>query len=352
MNDSKLNMSKLAVESGNKSERSNPGERDNNKEKLDFSRLEGNVSGPDSKETTSRNDDDRLYQEALKYYAEAYAAVRQEKSFSVDPAMALVKKISGSLKGSNTLFLRTIHQDYQKDTVIHHSVNVAILSIMIGNNLGISGSGLVQLGSAALLHDIGTARVSDELFHKPSALTFDELKKVRQRTVLSHQILSQVGGKYGYLSEIAVQVYERLDGSGYPSGLKDDDIHEYARIIGLADFYEALIHSRPHRDRFLHFPAIKEILRSGKQSFDKRHLKALVNVVSLFPVFSYVRLNSGAVGRVLETHTQNPLSPKLKIIIDAQKRPVTTERIISLRENALLHITDAVAEEAVNSTFV
>jgi len=148
MNDSKLNMSKLAVESGNKSERSNPGERDNNKEKLDFSRLEGNVSGPDSKETTSRNDDDRLYQEALKYYAEAYAAVRQEKSFSVDPAMALVKKISGSLKGSNTLFLRTIHQDYQKDTVIHHSVNVAILSIMIGNNR----SGSAGFGGIASRH--------------------------------------------------------------------------------------------------------------------------------------------------------------------------------------------------------
>ena len=127
------------------------------------------------------------------------------------------------------------------------------------------------------------------------------MKQIRQRPVFSRQILSQLDKDYDYLAEIAFQVYERQDGSGYPSGLKGADSHEYARSIGLADFYEALIHSRPHRDRFLHFTSMKEVLRTGKNSFDRKHLKALMNVVSLFPVFSFVRLNSGTIGKVLET---------------------------------------------------
>jgi HD-GYP domain-containing protein (c-di-GMP phosphodiesterase class II) len=219
---------------------------------------------------------------------------------------------------------------------------------MMGSHLGIAASGLVQLGAAALLHDIGTVRVPDGIFFKPSALTADELRELRQRTLFTQQILSQLEKQYAYLSEIAIQVYERIDGSGYPSGLKGGDIHEYAKIIGLVDVYEALIHSRPHRDRFLHFPAIKEILRSGKHAFDKRLLKALISVVSLFPVSGCVRLNSGAIGRVLEADPKYPLRPKVKIMYDSQERPVPTERIVNLRENVLLFIVDTVAEDVVS----
>jgi HD-GYP domain-containing protein (c-di-GMP phosphodiesterase class II) len=178
------------------------------------------------------------------------------------------------------------------------------------------------------------------------------MEQLRQRPLFSRQILSQLEKQYVYLSEIAIQVYERIDGSGYPSGLKGGDIHEYARIIGLVDVYEALIHSRPHRDRFLHFQAVKEILRSGKDSFDRRLLKTLIGVVSLFPVSSCVRLNSGAIGRVLETDSRYPLRPRVKILYDSQQRPVSMERIVNLLENALLSVADAVAEEAVSAEFM
>jgi HD-GYP domain-containing protein (c-di-GMP phosphodiesterase class II) len=350
MNESKLNMSKLASESGNPAVRTASGGRDNEREKLNLSRLEGAVNSGGA--ASGVRTESRLYPEALKCLAEVYDAVRLEKAFSVDPGVTVIRKMVDNLpQESDALLLAAIHGDYREDTVVHHSVNVAILAVMIGSHLGITGSGLVKLGAAALFHDIGTTRVPDGIFYKPSALSDDELRQLRQRPLFSQQILSRLDTSNAYLSEVAIQVYERLDGSGYPSGLKKGDIHEHARIIGLVDVYEALIHSRPHRDRFLHFPAIKEILRSGKPSFDRRHLKALVDVVSLLPVFSFVRLNSGAIGRVLESDPQHPLRPLVKILYDSQERPVSAERIVNLKENALLFVADAVAEDSINAGF-
>lgn len=351
MNEPKLNMSKLAAESGHKRERSRSG-RNNEPEKLDLSRLGDTVSGKSEMDDAARKDDERLYQAGMKLYADIYDAVQTESVFSVDMTVSLIKKIIASLQESKALLVLAVGKDYRQDTIAHHSLNVAILSVTIGSHAGIAGTSLVELGTAALLHDIGTARVSQDLYNKPSALTDSELRELRQRTVMSQQILEHLGGQHAYLSAVAAQVYERLDGTGYPSGLKAGDIHEYARVIGLADLYEALTHSRPHRGRFLHFPAIQEMLRSCKQSFDRRYLKALLKTVSLYPVLSYVQLNSGAVGRVLETDSRDPLRPRLRILFDVQKKPVPSERIIDLRENPLLFIVGAVAEENLGSASV
>ncbi len=351
MNDSKLNMSKLAAESGHKNKRLKSSGR-NDAERLELSRLGDAASGKDSAETAIRKEDERLYQAGLKFYTDAYAAVQAERTFPVEQAISVTRKLIINLQNSKGLLSLAVYNDYRDDTIAHHSLNVAIISILLGNDLGLSESALVQLGTAALLHDIGTARIPESLYNKPSQLTEEELRQLRQRTLLSQQILEQTGGQYSHLAEIAVQVYERLDGSGYPSGLTAGDIHEYAQIVGLADLYEALVHSRPHRDRFLHFPSIKEIIRSGKQAYDRRLLKALVNTVSLFPVSSFVQLNSGAVGRVLETDSRDPLRPRLRILLDAQEKPVLSERIVDLRENPLLFIVDAVAEEDVQSASV
>jgi hypothetical protein len=137
---------------------------------------------------------------------------------------------------------------------------------------------------------------------------------------------------------------ERM-GRGIHVGSYVDEIHEYAQIIGLVDMYEALIHTRPQREKILHFYAVKEIIRSGKRKFQQQYLKALLNTFSIFPIHSYVRLNSNAVGRVIETYRDQPMRPKLQIVYDSQRKRVLTERIINLPEHSLLYITDAVSED-------
>ena len=229
--------------------------------------------------------------------------------------------------------------------MINHSLNVAIFSLKIAAYLGFDKPSQVQIGTAALMHDIGTALIPEAILNKKGQLTEKEFEEFRQRPEKSYQILSAVGDQYAYLANIAQQVYERIDGSGYPRGLKEDEIHDHAQIIGLVDMYEAMIHSRPQRKKLLHFTAVKEIIKTSKNAFQRQYLKALLSVFSIFPLFSLVRLNSDAVGKVVETYPSHPLRPKLKIIYDSQNRKVPAKRIINLPENPLLYIVDSVSEE-------
>ena len=200
---------------------------------------------------------------------------------------------------------------------------------------------------AGLLHDVGMAVVPDKILYKPGRLNNEEMKIFRQRPNFSSKILRTLGSEYAYLAECAAQVYERIDGSGYPRGLKADEMHEYAQIIGLLDMYESLIHSRPQRSRRTPFAAVKEIINTSKKHFKKEYLKALLSVFTAFPIHSYVRLNSDAIGKVIETYPDQPLRPKIKIIYDSQKRKVLTEKIVALPEDPLLHIIDSITENEI-----
>lgn len=303
------------------------------------------MAGNDSQEA---GDIKRLYERALQYVNQAYEAAKAGNRFSLDEGIEIVNQMAIRRLDPDLLFATALHLDTGSEFLNHHSVNTSILAIKLGKAIGLEEEKLAQLGLAALLHDIGSVRVSNKLLAKPSALTNTEMGSIKQRPNHSFEILQDFKDDHPYLAETAVQVYERIDGSGYPMGLQRDEIHEYAQIIGLVDVYEALTHSRPHRKRFQFFAAVKEIIRTFKNKFQRRYLKAFLNNFSVFPIFSYVRLNSGAIGRVIETYPDQPFRPKIKVIFDSQERKLLTDRMISLPDNPLLHITDSVDESELN----
>jgi len=288
---------------------------------------------------------EHLYKEASDYLSGVFDAARRRQTFLLEPGYRIIERMLESQPFQDVLFVMAIHLDEHYNFMIHHSVNVAIFSMKMGAGLGFDNKRQREIGMAALLHDVGTALISEEILNKKERLTDEEFKIFRERPKHSYRILRSLGDPYAELAEIAVQVYEKIDGSGYPHGLKGEEIHEYARIIGLVDMYEALIHSRPQREKLLHFSAVKEIIKTSKQCFQRSHLKTLLSIFSIFPIYSYVRLNSEAIGKVIETYPDQPMRPRLQIIFDSQKRSVLTERIINLPDNPLLYIVDSVPEE-------
>ena len=198
-----------------------------------------------------------------------------------------------------------------------------------------------------MLHDAGTAAIPDKVIYKQKQLSEEEINIFRERPNFSYKILHKFGSEHAYLAECAAQVHERIDGSGYPAGLKANEIHEYAQIIGLLDKYEALIHSRPQRDQLAPLTAVKEIINTGKDSFERKYLKAPLNTFTVFPLYSYVRLNSDAIGKVIETYPDQPMRPKVRIEYDSQNQKVLTDRVVDLPEDSLLHIVDSVTEEEI-----
>jgi HD-GYP domain-containing protein (c-di-GMP phosphodiesterase class II) len=248
------------------------------------------------------------------------------------------------IEKDDALFTKALHEENRSDFLVTHSVNVAIYAMKMGGGLGFSKEEQVELGLAALVHDVGKCMVPEEILYKEGELSKGELETVRQGPNYGYELLKPLATDHPYLAESCLQVYERADGSGYPRGLEENELHEHGQVIGLVDFYEALTHARPHRGKFLHFAAIKEIINSGKSAFARNHLKALLTIFSIFPLNSYVKLNSHAICRVVGTYLDQPMRPKLQIITDSQGRPVLREQIINLPEHPLLYIVDSVLE--------
>jgi HD-GYP domain-containing protein (c-di-GMP phosphodiesterase class II) len=259
----------------------------------------------------------------------------------------VIRKIVAVTYPQDPVLILALHQDDLRRYVTQHPVNVAVFAIKMADHLGFKKSIQVEIGMAGLLHDVGMALVPEKILYKKGRLENSEMKVFRQRPNFSSKILRTLGPEYAYLAECAAQVYERIDGSGYPRGLKADEMHEYAQIIGLLDMYESLIHSRPQRGKRTPFAAVKEIINTSKNHFKKEYLKALLSVFTAFPIHSYVRLNSDAIGRVIETYSDQPLRPKIQIIYDSQKRKVLTEKIVALPEDPLLHIVDSITENEI-----
>ncbi|MFP4475044.1 MAG: HD-GYP domain-containing protein [Desulfatibacillaceae bacterium] len=286
-----------------------------------------------------------LYRNLFSYYSNVLNLARQEDPFSIDEGKRLVEQVVDAMAEQESLYVKALYYGDPMEFVAFHSINVTIYLVKLSSGLGLSRDHQVEIGLAGLFHDIGKCRIPGEILYKQDNLTDKELALLRKSPIFGHEILKPFEGEHPHLAECALQAYERVDGSGYPYGLSGDEINEYAQIIGLVDVYEALTHSRPQRDKYPHFSAVKEIIRTWKKSFKRAYLKALLINFSVFPLNSYVQLNSEAIGRVVETYPDQPLRPRVQILFDSQKKRVRTERIVDLPQMPLLYIVDSVSEK-------
>ena len=298
--------------------------------------MEGGKKGKDGKNC--------LYDKASDYLKDVIESVRQDKTFSLRPGIQIIEEMI-ALRSFDALFLKSVYYNNPDNFVVAHHVNVAVYAIKTAAYLRWSKDRQLEIGTAALLHDVGMGLIPDKLLFKKNRLSDIEFLVLKERSLFAYNILNLFKDDYCYLAECALQVNERFDGSGYPLGIQGDDINEHAQIIGLVDMYEALTHSRPHREKFSHFSALNTIIKSGKNSFRKSYLKALLNIFSGFPIFSYVKLNSNAIGRVIETYPAQPLRPKIQIVSDPRNSRVTAKQIVDLQENPQLYIVDSVNEK-------
>ena len=223
-----------------------------------------------------------------------------------------------------------------------HSVHETLASLMVGRGMGYDRKRLLELGLAAFLENVGMYRLPEGILEKPAKLELEEIEPIREHPEASAKILSRLGERYEWLAEVALQVHERADGSGYPRGLKGSEISEAASIIGLVDTYVAMIRRRAYRDRILQPDAIRFILKEAKVQFSTKTLKAFLNSISLFPFNTYVKLNNKSIGRVISTDRNHPLRPTVQVLYDGLGNKPEQREIVRLSDNPLLYIVETV----------
>jgi HD-GYP domain-containing protein (c-di-GMP phosphodiesterase class II) len=282
-----------------------------------------------------------IYDELFSRAKEIYRPGLEQEPHLLDGVKALIEKIADLLDRGNKGLLNLALSDYPnpKDYLYHHVVNVCIISIDIGLGLGYEHGRLVEFGSAAFLHDIGSVQYLD-IINKPKILSNAEYDKIKEHPRAGIEILNKIGKALGrIIFEVVEQEHERIDGSGYPKALKGSGISEYAQIVGLVDVYEAMIHIRPYRPKVSPLETVKLILRT-KEAFDCRIVKIMIERLGVFPVGIPVRLNTKEVGIVIRENQNLPLRPVLNIVIDASGKKLKEPREIDLSKKPMLYVEE------------
>lgn len=290
---------------------------------------------------------ENIYEQLIEFMKVVGRNVKKRERFSPQEGEVL---IYGVIRNAEEILsdlhrLALLSAGDSKYSLSTHAANVSINAIMMGAGLGYSREKLLELGTAALFHDIGMYRLPDTIRKKRWELTPSEMELMRKHPEYSCEELVKCGPEYRWAADIVYQEHERADGSGYPRGLRGDEIHEYASIIGIVDVYHALIRKGLHSRGLLPSHAMKEIIRNSKGLFPAAITKNLVNQLSMFPVKSYVKLNNGSIGMVVRTNSLWPLKPVISLIYDAQGRRVSGGKTVDLSESRLLYIIDVIAEE-------
>lgn len=198
-----------------------------------------------------------------------------------------------------------------------HSVNVAALSLLIGYDLGLSPEQLRTLAIGALLHDVGKIAVPAETLRQRGPLSGEQWQLVREHPRFGFDILRQYYGLSLAVSHIAYQHHERLDGSGYPRGLRGDAIHRYARIVAVVDIFDAMRSERVYRPGVPVHKVLEEIQRGRGTKFASDVVDSLLRRVAPFPVGTTVRLSTGEVGVVAEVPLEARHRPVVRVLMNA-----------------------------------
>lgn len=195
-----------------------------------------------------------------------------------------------------------------------HSVNVCILSMVLGRSLGFDGVVALELGISALLHDVGKVFLPGDLLKKPGRLGEDEWEQVRRHPIEGARVLAGLPNLPALAATIAYEHHIRADGSGYPSMPADHTPHLLSRLVALADVYDALTTDRPYRKRFTPQQAVAYMLYESYGHHDAQLMARFASRVGLYPIGSLVRLKNGEHAVVIGGSHDHPGRPTVMVV--------------------------------------
>ena len=253
-----------------------------------------------------------------------------------DTVDGIVQKI---LNDDNVFMKLTGIRDIDNYTYLH-SVDVCIYSVIAGKSLGLSDDMIRQLGMGSILHDIGKCKIPLSILNKPARLTKNEYEIIKRHADYGYDIVRKTPDIDPTVAIIALQHHERYDGTGYPTGRSGKDIDLLARIVAVADVYDALTANRVYRKRFMPHEAAEYIMANSSTHFDSEILKVFLDNIAIYPSDIIVMLNTGEIARVVGAKGNQSLRPKVMVITRKEGPPVLDPYEIDLMENTHISIVD------------
>lgn len=214
------------------------------------------------------------------------------------------------------------------DYTYNHSVSSAIWAAAFGRNLGLPKKDLLALATGALLFDVGKVRLPEKLLQNPNRYNPTEFKLVKKHVDYSVEIVQSIDGIGENVVEMVATHHERHNGSGYPRGLKGDQIPIFGKIAGIVDCYDALISDRVYAAAISPHDAVRKLYEWSNIDFQVELVEQFIQVVGIYPVGTIIELSDGRIGAIVAHHRVWKLRPKIMLILDKNRKPYANFEII------------------------
>jgi putative nucleotidyltransferase with HDIG domain len=282
-----------------------------------------------------------------------FQEARMGKAVNAEDCAPLVEEITNSISRNPGALISLARLKTADDYTYMHSVAVCALMIALARQLGLDEQQTRAAGLAGLLHDMGKAFIPNEVLNKPGKLTDDEFTIIKKHPELGHSALVEGKGASGFVLDVCLHHHEKTDGSGYPKGLKADEISLFAKMGAVCDVYDAITSNRPYKAGWDPAESLRKMAEWAKGHFDETVFQAFVKSLGIYPVGSLVLLASGRIGVVTEQSEKSLLAPKVKIfystkaqarikpdVLDLSRPPGNTDKIVGREDPAKWNFPD------------
>ena len=277
----------------------------------------------------------KLVSSAKSAVTSAFEDVRFGRRINVGDLEPVVSAIAASIERNPAALPSVTRLKDRHEYTYLHSVAVCGLMVGLARELGLAHELTMEIGLAGLLHDVGKARVSLSLLDKPGPLNLDEYALIQQHTLKGFELLTDSGIESPIALDVVLHHHERPDGRGYPGGISAETLSVYARMGAVCDVYDAVTSSRAYKDRWAPGEAL-DWMAGTEGQFDRRVLSAFRRMIGVFPVGSFVRLESHRLGVVLNEPPDHPSQPDVCTILCAMTGTDLPPRVVSTRRDPII----------------
>ena len=268
-----------------------------------------------------------------------FGDVRMGRAIEVGGIAPMVEEIAASVTRNSTTLIGIARLKRKDEYTYMHSVAVCALMINFARTLELDEGLVHELGLAGLLHDIGKMAVPEPVLNKPGRLSDDEFAIVREHPQRGYDLVVASPEAPAIAAEVVLHHHEKYDGSGYPHGLKGEQISLYARMGAICDVYDAITSDRPYKEGWAPADSIARMLE-WQGHFDQRLLDVFIRSIGIYPVGSIVRLRSNRLGLVVAENKREPTRPKVSAFYAIPERALIRPELVSigpsLREDSII----------------